>query len=495
MNGIHWKTPGSAKFVAALAAVLAGAALVAVETPAAPRIAVDFNVATGPVKPVNGVGQGPLVGWIDTRLFPYLAEAGIPYARLHDVGGAFGGNRFVDIPNVFPDFDADENDPKSYDFRFTDAYLKALIDNGVEPFYRLGVTIENCAATIGTTHRVAPPKDFAKWARICEHVVRHYTQGWANGFKWKITYWEIWNEPEDVGGTRRVMWTGTFRQYCELYEIASKHLKKCFPEIKVGGFAGCGFYSVYGDMDNPAMHERYASFTRNFDEFVAFVKERKCPLDFFSYHAYDTVKNFTHYMDYPRKKLDEAGFRNTEISLNEWLSWSYPIGSAAQGAFIASMMIEMQRGPVDTAMVYDARCGANACAPLFKPLDPDEPDRACRDAGMPRKAYFAMLYFNELRKLGTAVKCDVAGEELHAIAARDAQGNGALYVANNSDKPIRFALELGGWSAGLVRITDDRRTDEYTVTVTELPPHAVAVIRLREGGASPRVMTSDGVGR
>lgn len=38
-----------------------------------------------PVKPVNGVGQGPLIGWIDTKLFAYLGEAGVPFARLHVV--------------------------------------------------------------------------------------------------------------------------------------------------------------------------------------------------------------------------------------------------------------------------------------------------------------------------------------------------------------------------------------------------------------------------
>lgn len=35
------------------------------------------------------------------NIFPYLKEAHIPYSRLHDVGGCFGGNMFVDIPNVF----------------------------------------------------------------------------------------------------------------------------------------------------------------------------------------------------------------------------------------------------------------------------------------------------------------------------------------------------------------------------------------------------------
>ena len=51
----------------------------------AAEIRVDFDSVVGPVKPVNGVGQGPLIGWIDTKLFAYLGEAGVPFARLHVV--------------------------------------------------------------------------------------------------------------------------------------------------------------------------------------------------------------------------------------------------------------------------------------------------------------------------------------------------------------------------------------------------------------------------
>ena len=57
----------------------------------------------------------------------------------------------MDIPNIFRDFDADPDDPEAYDFAFTDLLIKALVENGVEPFFRLGVTIENQAtATDGT---------------------------------------------------------------------------------------------------------------------------------------------------------------------------------------------------------------------------------------------------------------------------------------------------------------------------------------------------------
>ena len=153
--------------------ILTAVVLAAADARAA-EVRVDFDRVTGPIRAVHGTGQGPLLGYDDFSMFRYLKEAGIPYARLHDVAGAFGKNLFVDIPNIFRDFDADENDPKNYDFAFTDLYLQKLIENGVEPYFRLGVTIENAALRVHP-ERIAPPKDFAKWARICEHVIRHYT--------------------------------------------------------------------------------------------------------------------------------------------------------------------------------------------------------------------------------------------------------------------------------------------------------------------------------
>ena len=71
------------------------------------KISVDFNQVNGKIKAMHGIGQPPLTGGCNTSYFSYLKEAAIPYSRLHDVGGAYGGNRFVDIPNIFRDFDAD----------------------------------------------------------------------------------------------------------------------------------------------------------------------------------------------------------------------------------------------------------------------------------------------------------------------------------------------------------------------------------------------------
>ena len=96
------------------------------------KISVDFNEAGARIKPMHGIGQPPLTG-ISNSLFYYLSRAGMPYSRLHDVGGWMGHGLYVDIPNLFRDFDADENDPASYDFAFTDRIIAGLIKEGCAP--------------------------------------------------------------------------------------------------------------------------------------------------------------------------------------------------------------------------------------------------------------------------------------------------------------------------------------------------------------------------
>ena len=239
-------------FLAALCAGIAMAADSAVEA----VMAVDFQREIGPVKPVNGVGQPPMVGQLSSwPMFRYLKEAGIPYSRLHDVGGWLGHGLYVDIPNLFPDFDADETDPANYRFAYTDSLMAALDAHGVEPYFRLGVTIENWVSYLGRLPPVnsVPPKDFAKWARICEHVIRHYTEGWADGFKIKITYWEIWNEPENhPDDNLNPMFRAPFSEYMKLYGVAAPYLKAKFPHLKIGGYGHCGFYAGVGSDHVPA---------------------------------------------------------------------------------------------------------------------------------------------------------------------------------------------------------------------------------------------------
>ena len=427
----------------------------------AATITVDEAKEIGPVKPVNGVGQPPLYGIGEYPMFKYLKEAGVPFSRLHDVGGMYGRNVFVDIPNLFRNFDADETDPANYDFAFTDTLINALVANGVEPFFRLGVTIENYAAKI-KRYRIDPPKDFAKWARICEHVIRHYTEGWANGFRHKITYWEIWNEPENwETPEKNEMWHGTFEEYCRLYDVASRHLKAKFPHLKIGGFASCGVGAISRKDPSPRSKFQFDCF----HAFLKYIKEHHCPIDYFSYHSYWSVEQLMEQTEYVRKALDEAGFKGLETCLNEWLPAPNhdKLGTAQQAAEVAAVLVGFQNGPVDSAAIYDARCGVGNYSPLFNPL-----------TYKPHKAYYAFMAFNELRKAGTAVAATSDTAKVWVAAAKGEKGVVAM-VVNFSKNEQPFALSLGQGTAKSCRIVDGTRTWEKVPVPDVLPPYSVLV--------------------
>ena len=306
------------------------------------------NKICGKIRELHGVNCAPhakasgINQDLTKKIFKYC---GTPYSRLHDCMGSYGGCYFVDVPNIFRDFDADETNPDNYDFHYSDEYIQSIVNCGTKIIYRLGVTIE-WGTKQYTSH---PPKDFAKWARICEHIIMHYNKGWCNGYEFGIEYWEIWNEPENPP-----MWTGTREQFYELYKISSKYLKEKFPELKIGGYGSCGFYAAFRE----GLSDFYKSFLPYFEDFLIMCKENGCPLDFYTWHIYtNKVSEIEKSQIYAREMLDKYGFTETESHLNEW---NY--GGEGQGfdklatnvgaSFCASSLICMQKTGINLAHYY-----------------------------------------------------------------------------------------------------------------------------------------------
>ncbi len=384
----------------------------------------------GPIKKVNGVGQPPITGAAYSSMVHYLGEANIPYSRLHDVGGAFGGGMYVDIPNVFTDFSADENDPASYTFAYTDWLIEELFKYGVEPVYRLGVTIENAVARYASP-RVFPPKDYEKWARVCEHVIRHYTEGWANGFRYPITYWEIWNEPENhVELKHNMMWQGSAEDYYRLYEVTARHLKACFPNIKIGGYASCGFYHITnpGGGSEPARMRYFVDFFEGFLDWIT-SPAHSAPLDFFSWHSYAGIEETRAHADYCRRMLDQRGFARAETQLNEWNPAPRVFGSLEHAAQVGGMLCALQDMPVDTAMFYDARVGISEYGSLFSPV-----------TRTPYADYDAFVLFGRLLRLGGQLRVELDEPGVYAVAATDGAKRGMMAV-NTNEREAALALE------------------------------------------------------
>ena len=408
------------------------------------NLRIDFEKVIGKIKPMHATGQPPFLGGFhkfDFSYIGYLQQANIPYARLHDVGGPFGGNRFVDIPNIFRDFDADENDPASYDFVFTDHLVEAMYAYDVKPVFRLGVTIENQANI--KAYRIHPPKDFHKWARICEHIVRHYNEGWADGYRFGIEYWEIWNEPDNDIGKSNQMWTGTPEQYYELYDVTAKHLKACFGDsIKVGGYACTSFGGVrycpekYG-LDIPVRKktDRYESAMWKldfFENFWAYIREHDSPIDFFSWHCYSDVKTAMLFAQVLETVKHKYGYDGLETHLNEWNNAHNRKlnGSSYASAAATAMMCAMQNGPTDVLCYYDSRINASNYCGLFDPM-----------TLQPVSTYYALAAFGELYKLGQQVQCDTEDADIYAVAAVDGEKK-AVLITNHTEESKTFVTGL-----------------------------------------------------
>ena len=397
---------------------------------------IDFASAIGAIKPMHATNNGPVIQEKDIQndsLHPFnnnlneFKAAGIPYARTHDSSfyHRYGQEHTVDVYYIFPDMDADPYDPKNYDFLCTDQYVKGCVLAGTEVFYRLGHRIEHEIKKYGTM----PPKDFQKWAVVCEHIIRHYTEGWANGFHFKMEYWEIWNEP-DLHYNKDLIsptWGGTSEEFFALYDVTATHLKSCFPHLKIGGPALAG----------------------NLQWAEIFLAQLKAPLDFFSWHCYaHDVEKILDRAQAVRDLLDRYGFQKTESILDEWnyvLGWrgddivySHEQRRKIKGAsFSVATMCACQYSSVDMLMYYDAR--------------PNEFWNGMFDdmvIGRVLKGYYPFPMFDTLYRLGTCAQVSKIEDDAYACAARNETGAAILVTHFNDDDSAEaksFSIDVEGF--------------------------------------------------
>lgn len=384
--------------------------------------------------------------------FADYKEARIPYSRNHDSnlsGSTYGGPYAHDITAIFPNFDADPKDPASYDFACTDESILVTLDAGTETFFRLGQTIEHQVKKHGTI----PPKDFQKWAVICEHIIRHYNYGWADGFNLNIEYWEIWNEPDldSDDSTNKRTWGGTKSQFFDFYETAAKHLKACFPELKIGGPALAG-------------NEQWAT------DFINEMKKRNVPLDFFSWHIYCTEpKQLTDKAERMRKLLDDNGYKSSESILNEWnyvKGWEEEFTDSIKtiigmkgAAFTMACMSAAQQSSIDMLMYYDTRpspfCG------LFDYYTYE-----------PLKGYYPFKWYGMFYDMEDEIRCSTEVENIYTLCGVDSTNKVLTVITyyTDNDKAENKTVNIDFSKSGKYEIylLDDEHNAELIKTTDEL---------------------------
>lgn len=371
-----------------------------------PELLLDTTKVLGSLKALNGGNMAPpLAGSSMNDISEAYKELRCPYARLHDAPLDNKGWRIVDFNMIFPFMHLDAEDPRNYYFEQTDEYIGNCIRLGTQIVYRLGPSIEHHYPRYNT--RPVPREQWDKWADVASNIIRHYNEGWGNGFHFNIKYWEIWNEPEGL-------WAGPIEDFNEFYCHLAKILKERFPHLKIGGPAHVR-----------CEKEGYAG------KFLQCCADHKAPFDFYSWHCYtDNVEFMREQVFYARELVDSYGYPNAELHLNEWHyvpgSWSriskdqkafhyeHRMKELDAGAFLTATMTVWQETPLDMANYYTLTCGAFGLFSLF---------------GVPAKSYYCMKAFGKMLDYPDRVQVLSNDRDLYALACKDSSGEIALLIS------------------------------------------------------------------
>ena len=419
----------------------------------AAELTADFSREEGAIRPaLHSSGFGPTICSQTKMDLDDIRAMGYKYARTHDWALINANERVCDWHHIFPLAHLDAKDPSNYVFGPTDYLLKRTREEaGLEVFFRLGTSIEHSGQKIHFNALV--PDDFDKVAEVFAGTVRHYNRGWANGYRWNIRYWEIWNEPEGFNN----MWcpkegvegldetalkakrAELRAQFVKFFVVVLKRLKDEFgDEIKVGGPALCSF------------NETWAR------EILAACKDAGLAPDFISWHGYrNDPMQYNRDADAARKMLDGFGFTKCETILNEWhyfgfdnYSWSdlqrcsdpkvkariwqgpRSHNGIRSSCFTLAALANMHRSKMDQAYYYGCR---HTGAWGFKD-----------DMQAKYKVFYALKLFGDVMK-GYSTFCpSTFGKEYSTLAVKSADGvrKGLLVVDyDGKDRTIRVKVD------------------------------------------------------
>ncbi|MDR0794437.1 MAG: beta-xylosidase, partial [Tannerella sp.] len=117
-----------------------------------------------------------------------------------------------------------------------------------------------------------PPKDYDKWRELVYRWVKHSIERYGQS-EVESWWWEVWNEP-NIG-----YFSGTFEEYCKMYDYAADGLKKALPTARIGG-------PHTTDPSSRSANEYLRKFLTHVTEGTNYATGQKgSPLDYISFHA------------------------------------------------------------------------------------------------------------------------------------------------------------------------------------------------------------------
>ena len=440
----------------------------------AAALAVDFGNETGKIRPeLHSSGFGPTICSQTAQDLEDVKSMGFAYARTHDWALVNPNERVCDWHHIFPLKDLDATKPENYVFGPTDYLLKRTREEaGLKVFFRLGTSIEHSGKKIHFNSAI--PEDFDKVAEVFAATVRHYNRGWANGYKWGIKYWEIWNEPDGHNN----MWClpegdGESAEWAQLdpkrrdlfvkfFVKVLKRLKDEFgDEIKVGGPALCNYKEAW------------------FGPLLQACKEAGVAPDFISWHGYvnDPLK-FNVLSGKGREFLDGYGFTKCEMIVNEWHYFGHGDYSWAdlQHSSDPKVKARVWTGPRSHNGIHSACFTLATLVNLQSSKLAQAYYYGCRHTGSwgfknelqeKYKVFYALKLFGGIVRDYPTI-CESASDgTITTFAVKGADGRKALLVVDYGGTTHNLAVEVKGVAPGA------KATCEVLDWTHDLEPHDV----------------------
>jgi len=427
--------------LAAVVLVAIGTAYAGAEESAARHISIDATVTVGALRPLSGVQAA------DAEGAPFYRAARVDLVRISEVAGA------GDIDVIFPDMNADVENPKSYHFEPTDRLVASIKKGGAEPLFRLGQSANGGAN---------PPADPDKWAQIVRHVVLHYNAAWNKGFRYGIRYWEVWNAPDS-----KLFWNGTPEEYYALYAKTAQAIETADASALVGGPA----------LSRPLIAGAYR------EKFMDFVRLNRLPLDFFSWHFYAVDSNdpylFVTIARQLRTILDAHGFGSTKNVLDQWDvdPADQDLSKAGRASFATSSLIYMLGGPVDAQTFHRADAAARTVGGGADEIDS------------------ALGTFGALKSTPVLIRTDGGDEAGFAVVAgRSKDGRGIQVLISNYQIASKYLRPRDNWDTTLPerRVLQYHDNGGYDATIS-VPAGRYQVKRYRISDSNNFVLTEQSV--
>ena len=378
---------------------------------------IDFNHKQGKIRRLNGLNLAPrLYGSKRFNTNAQFKALNCPVTRFHDAPLDNPGMRLVDPHLIFANWHADADDPRNYYFEQTDDYLQNCRNLGVDIHYRLGPSIEH----LNKNYFIYPPEDYNKWIEICTNIIRHYNEGWSNGFHWDIKYWTIWEEPENKN-----LWNGEPEQFFSFFKQVINSLKKRFPDIKLGTVVG-------NHLPEPWT-----------GDFLAYCRDEKVAMDFFGWSMYKgDLEEVIGYPEKILKMLNSYGFTETELHMAEWNYTAKGIGYSGRrantspegcyGVDAAAFAAAVLTGWQDTALTMANYYTASITMGLFDLYSE------------PKKNYYGLLAFGEIAKFPQRVEAVSKSDEVKILAGLNFDGEGAILLSMFKSEDTSVELNING---------------------------------------------------